>query len=248
MYLLIMGCLVFGWLCDLLFYGKLLGISYPVAVLAFYLLFLLYNRKDIKSGRPWFAWFLSVPILLLSATYFFYTNTLFLVLNFIAVAILISAQTILLAGTNLYPWNNVMFVSDILYTCIAKVLTNVAKPFTAMAAALKKHRREKTRLAGMILLGILISLPLVLMITGLLASSDMIFNYHFRQLQLAFKNINIAEIILRFIIAFILAIISFSYIYSIKIKPRKDKCKCCNNCEDGNKKYNLDNKSQSYNK
>lgn len=218
--LLLLGCVIFGLLFELLFYGKSLGISYPIAVLAFYLLFFLYNREKLKSGSK-LAWLLSIPVLLLSATYAVYTNMIFAVLNFLLIPVLLAAQTLLLTGSNLSPWNNVMFIFDIAVAMILKVTGYVVKPFqVAKELVGRKDTGEGKKYMGKILAGLVISLPLLLIIIGLLVSSDMVFDYHFRQLQHILRDFNIGEFIIRFILVAAISILTYSYIYSIGIKPK----------------------------
>jgi hypothetical protein len=87
--------LIVGLVFNYLFYRKPLGISYPIFVLVFYGVFLRLLQKRI-SYKWDFGWFLTLPILLLSCTYFFFSNRLFFGLNYILIPVLIVVQTILL--------------------------------------------------------------------------------------------------------------------------------------------------------
>ena len=60
---LLLVCFLLGFLANLLFYGKSLGISYPVFILCFYTVFLWRQRESFTYSLS-FGWALSVPIIL----------------------------------------------------------------------------------------------------------------------------------------------------------------------------------------
>ncbi len=81
---LLLFSLLLGLLFDLLFYGKPLGLSYPLYAIALYAVLLWNMRKNqqLKFSRTW-LW--GIPILALSLTYFFFSNEIFAFFNFLMV-------------------------------------------------------------------------------------------------------------------------------------------------------------------
>lgn len=71
-----LGSMAIGVLSDYLFYGKAFGISYPLFVFGLYALFFLQAKQQSQltfSRDQLFAWLLTVPIVLLSLTFFYTT-------------------------------------------------------------------------------------------------------------------------------------------------------------------------------
>ena len=84
---------------SILFYGQKLGLSVFLfcLVLGFFILGILEKNGKIQNKKPLL---LSVPIILLSATYFIFNNSFFYVANIIAIVILFAVMLILARTKN----------------------------------------------------------------------------------------------------------------------------------------------------
>ena len=99
--------LVAGIIFDYLFYGKAIGVSYPLFVVVFYCLFWVASRRQV-SFQIDFGWFLFIPILLLSAAFAIHSNPVLLARNFVLIPLLLLVQTTLLVYG--YEWSSVRCV------------------------------------------------------------------------------------------------------------------------------------------
>jgi len=223
--LLLAGCIILGILFDVLFYGKPFGISYPLFVLGFYGV-LLWNLKENIVFKWDFAWILSIPILALSLTYLIYSNLIFKVLNFFAVPFLILVQTTLISKNNKYQWYAIKFVEDLGYSIFVKPFKNISKPFQMIGELISsKSKNKKVAIISKIFIGLLISIPLVMMVVVLLSSADQVFQHYTENILNFINSISLNEFTGRTLIALLVSLIIFSYIFSLitsKVKEVKE--------------------------
>jgi len=212
-YLIICSVLL-GVLFNGLFYRKALGISYPLFVFAFYLVF-LWNLRDKIAFKFSFGWFLSIPIITLSSTYFIFSNQIFSALNFLIIPILIIAQTILITQENKHKWYDVKFIEEILHGVFNRALSHTSKPFVIGLRSLRiRKSNEKYDVIKKVLIGLAVSIPLLLIIISLLASADRVFKHFLDEMSSSFGTINLGDFSLQGIIALLITIIVFSYVWS----------------------------------
>jgi len=167
--------LVAGIIFDYLFYGKAIGISYPLFVAVFYCVFWVASHKRV-SFQIDFGWFLFIPILLLSAAFALHSNPVLLARNFVLIPLLLFLQTTLLVYG--YEWSSVRCVSRFLGRLIGQVFGNAPKVFLEVISLAKVAYRmapEKRKTLKNILIGLIISAPLLLIVVALLAEADTVF-------------------------------------------------------------------------
>lgn len=212
---LLLGSLALGLLFNLLFFGKPLGVSYPLYMIALYsFLFLNMNKKQKLKFD--FSGLLGISIMALSFSYLIFSNPIFAVLNFILIPILLVAHTLLLTATNQSKWFELPFLMDLLYGIFARPLGNCLKPFSLIAINLKKRANlGRYSVTGKVLLGLILTIPLLLVIVPLLASADDVFRSFIEQIPNLFKNINIGQFIPRLLIVTIVTCLVFSYLWSL---------------------------------
>jgi hypothetical protein len=211
---LLLGSLFLGLLFTILFFKKALGISYLIFVFAFYVIFLWLLRKK-TIFRFSFGWFLSLPILALSATYFFFSNPIFSVLNFLLIPVLIVAQTLLITGENIHEWFMVWFLDDVISSFFTRLFSHIQKLFSLdLHSANQENQNPKSAVIKKILLGLLISLPLLLIILILLLSADLVFSQFLKGFLDWIKSLNLAEIFAQLILFLVATMLSFSYLWS----------------------------------
>ncbi|TGA99444.1 DUF4173 domain-containing protein [Sporolactobacillus shoreae] len=220
--LLLLSAVLLGILVDVFFYGKSLGISYPVFVVIFYILFLWNVRKQIQLKMD-FGWLLLVPILMLSLSYLFFSNLIFYALNFLAIPVLVVMQTTLITKRSKGAWYSVHFIGDILYGFFYRPFAFIALPFIVAVKAVRSKigvKRDSTFLK--VLLGFVITVPLLVLIVSLLASADEVFGHFVNQIPSFYVDINLDTLIPRILLAALVAVLSFSYIWSL-IKPKSSR-------------------------
>lgn len=212
---LLANSFVLGSIFDILFYGKALGISYPLFVIAFYGSLFYHLKSDIGFKMD-FKSLLCIPIIALSFTYFIFSNMLFKVLNFMAIPVLIVVHTLLLTSNNRYKWFETGFIKDFLYGILARPLANVSKPFRMIGQVFKsKSKPERFASMSKVLVGLAISIPLLIVIIRLLASADEVFNHFIGQIPNVFNSMNMDEFLSRTSIIIVVTCILFSYLWSL---------------------------------
>ncbi|MDP4159752.1 MAG: DUF4173 domain-containing protein, partial [Bacillota bacterium] len=100
---LLIGSLALGLLFNLLFFEKPLGLSYPLYLLALYS-FVFWNLEKRPKLKFTFTGLLGISIVALSFSYFFFSNPIFAVLNFLMIPTLFVAHTLLLTSNSRYKW------------------------------------------------------------------------------------------------------------------------------------------------
>lgn len=220
------GSLLLSILMSILFWHKSPGISVIIFIIPLILLILysLRQKQKIKNKKGIY-W--SIPIILLSLTYFIFNNFLFQLLNIPVIIGLIIIMCIDITETQ---------ISENRF--IRNIISKVFKPFSNFKNVLKilkikekieeqkETQNDKIIFAKKLIKSIIIAIPLILIVILLLSSADSVFENTFHNipyyLSKIFDNTTIIDILWR--IAWI--IFSFLYISGfilIFIKEKEDK-------------------------
>lgn len=211
--------LLLGGIFDRLFFDKAFGISYFIFI-GLCIGFCLWSIRDRISFRKSFGWFLLIPIALLALSFAVHTEDIFYLLNFLAVPIFMIASSILIVNPRL-KWDKASFIAEMLRKGITNVLNNITKPFIILKASIKIGRAiQMEERKKQILIGILVSLPLLVILIILLSSADMVFGYYFANLTEIFNNINIEEFVPHTIIILVIAFYLFGYVWGFKSEEK----------------------------
>ena len=173
--LLAVLALVAGIVFDYLFYRKAIGVSYPLFAIVFYCLFWVASRRQV-SFQIDFGWFLFIPIVLLSAAFAIHSNPVLLALNFILIPPLLLLQTMLLVYK--CKWSGVRFIARFFRGLLRQIFDNAPKVFLEVILTAKltdKIAPEKYKIFKNVLIGLIISAPLLIIVTALLAEADTVF-------------------------------------------------------------------------
>ncbi len=218
--ILLAGTLFLGILFNILFYQNEPGLSIPAFVAAFYGILFLNTGGGLKF-KPDLPWALSIPVLLLSLTYLFYSNMVFFALNLMAIPILIVAQTVLITGNSSCLWHYPGFLADLLYGFFCRTFINIAGPIKILSSlSRRKAGKAGGSAAGKVLLGIAIAFPILLVVISLLISADRIFENFMGRIPDLFRDLNLGEIIGRGFIILFIFFTSFSFILSLMEKKK----------------------------
>ncbi len=212
---LLLSALVLGILFDVLFNGKPLGVSYPIFVVAFYGIFKL-NLRDRLKVKPDFGWALSVPVLLLSLTYLLFSNEIFRVLNFLAIPVLVVLQTTLVSDSARYEWYTPGVLYDLIIGFVYRPLAFVGKPFALVSKLIRsKMKGDRYNTLGKVLIGILVSVPILLVTIPLLTSADIVFESFLGEIPELLRKIALDRYISHIFVALVIALLAFSYMWSM---------------------------------
>ena len=173
--LLAVLALIAGVAFNYLFYGREIGISYPLFAIVFYCLFWVASRRQILF-RMDFGWFLFIPILLLSAAFAIHSNPVLLALNFLLIPPLVLFQTTLLVYR--YEWSSLRLVIRFLARLLRQIFGNAPKVFLeviSLARIADRIEPEKRKTLKDIFIGLIISVPLLVIVIALLAEADTVF-------------------------------------------------------------------------
>ena len=167
--------LVAGIIFDYLFFEKAIGVSYPLFVVVFYCLFWAASRRQI-SFQIDFGWFLFIPILLHSAAFAIHSNRVLLALNSVLIPPLLFLQTTLLVYG--YEWSSLRCILRFLGRLLRQIFGNVPKVFLeviSLARVADRIEPDKRKNLKNIFIGLIISVPLLVIVIALLAEADTVF-------------------------------------------------------------------------
>lgn len=166
------GCLIYGIFFTICLYKGFHGITLPVLSLVT-IGFLLggFKRLDIKTGKnAWFylaAWFiLSVGNCL--------TGSLILIIFNTCGMFLLLLSFLLTHFCDTERWSFGKFCGEMFILPFAAI-AYIGYPFRSAGKFFKKNESEKSGITKYIWLGVFISIPLLLVIVGLLVSADAVF-------------------------------------------------------------------------
>ena len=206
-YWILLYGLIVGISFDVLFYDKTLGISYPVYVVLILLIFIASFWGSLRKLNN-LIWFFAVPILLISATFFIYSNQILKILNYLIVPFLVIMFSSLAAGVNRSDWSDIRFIGDIVKRVFVP-FGFIHKPFvTLFRLNVREGREGRSRVLPKVLLGILISVPVLAIIIWLLSSADIVFKN-------LFVNIPVSKIIKHFLVVISVFIYTVCFLWSL---------------------------------
>ena len=196
---------------SILFWEKEPGISVMLFVISFLagLIYLMYKYKKIENKK---AFILVIPIILLSATYFIYHNTLFQMINVLVILILMMIKCIY--ATRLHVKIQEFLVKAI--ELLAGSFESISDVIDSLKNKFKKKEdveNEKTEKIKQGLKSFVYAVPVILIVLILLMSADSVFANIFANIFDEFKNIFMAENFVMFCIRMCIIIIFF-FIFS----------------------------------
>ncbi|WP_410770148.1 DUF4153 domain-containing protein [Fontibacillus sp. BL9] len=156
-----------------LFYGHSLGLSVPIFVVLFYAYLFLCAGERIRRPFTWFGWLSFAAVLLLSMTYALFANPVFHSLNVLALPCLILLQTTYILSPKTRSWGDLRMILDAFDHLFPQNLRHFATFFNLLKSFIVRKMGDRSRkMAGKVLLGLLIALPLLIIVVSLLTSAD----------------------------------------------------------------------------
>ncbi|CAM3857418.1 DUF4173 domain-containing protein [Hathewaya histolytica] len=195
-----------------------MGLSYPILIAALIIGFLVTN--GIKNKNP-MGFFLIAVSIILSLTYAIYTNPIFRFLNRIIIPLSLTSSFLLLT------YKDIRFEFKVIYRSIIKKvfiesLYNI-KIIRVLIKSLTKqiNTKEDTINYRDILLGLLISIPLIFMLVLILGKADKVFEYYIENLSSSINNEVFGKILLRTFLSILASIFIFGLYNSFSINNIK---------------------------
>jgi hypothetical protein len=206
-YWLLLYGLIIGVSFDILFYDKTLGISYLIFTILILLMFPLCFRDSLKKLNN-LMWLFAIPALLLAATFFVHSNQVLKILNYLIVPVLIMMFSTLVSEVNKSDWSDIRFIGDIAKRIFVP-FGFIHKPFLALSRIdVPGSKGGRSRVFPKVLLGILISVPILALIIWLLSSADIVFKD-------LFLNIPTSKIIKHFLVIIIVSVYATCFFWAL---------------------------------
>jgi len=213
-----MGSAILSLIHSILFYGKGWGVSVAIFVIAFlsYLVFTLYKLEKIQNKK---ALILLIPILLLSFTYFIFSNYVFSFFNFFAIVFLVALMSYLIINKS--TKENMAGVIGKIITVLFGPLGYIKEPFRYMKKKfnfeMETELTEERKIQKSILRGVLLSLPIVIIVVMLLSNADEVFGSIFANILDGLSD-NVYSFIFRCICILIIFIYFAGYLYNLAFR------------------------------
>jgi len=209
----LIGAFVLAIAHQYLFYGNLLGVSYPIFIGLLYL-YMYYNAKDQMVHSSWFGWMLFGAILLLSLTYALFHNPFFYVLNFVAIPLLFFVHMAYILSDRRPVWYKPQVLGVTLEHLIVQSLRHVPTAFRIVKTKSSSTVGERRKsVIGKVLIGLAISTPLLMVVLTLLSSADGVFNQFLSWIPDLMSNFSFGEGIFRFVWICIICLLLFGYLW-----------------------------------
>src|SRR4030042_1969480 len=204
-WLLLFGVII-GVSFDIFFYNKTLGISYIIFIVLILAVFLARFWGSLKKLNN-LAWFFVIPILLLSSTFFIFSNQVLKILNYLIVPILVIMLSSLVANINKSDWSDIRFIVDIAKRIFVP-FRFIHRPFLTLSRMTDNSSKDsKSRILPKVVIGILISIPLLAIILWLLSSADIVFKN-------IFINIPLLKIFKHFLIIISVSVYTICFLWT----------------------------------
>ncbi|HWS23908.1 MAG TPA: DUF4173 domain-containing protein [Anaerolineales bacterium] len=205
-----------AWSFDFLFYDKPWGINFPIFIaflVAVGLGFAALNQVRPNSKSLW----LLIPILLFPIASVFRSDPITLVFNVFITWVSLVALVLTFRGGRWAEYS----ISDLLEKLLHYVLYLFTKPFGLLTGSNSGNPspRESTGKSTWIaiLRGLLLALPIIILLGGLLASADAVFEENLKNFYAFFNWENLIEFILRSMLVLGLTIfIAITYFFAVE--------------------------------
>ncbi|HAM81882.1 DUF4153 domain-containing protein [Ornithinibacillus bavariensis] len=227
--LFLIVCLGLGILAELSFFHGMIGISYPIFIAAFYAVF--YFRFGFTFNHRRIGLLLMVVIWVLSASYLFYDNETFYLLNIIVIPILVFIHIVLITTPNKVDWISIPFFNQVMNK-FSQMFSYVKRYIKLMGkrTLFKQMKKETTQAIKRIIYGLLIGIPLLLFITALLMLADEKFGNVVMTVPNFITKFNFLEGFFRLLVVVIATLLFFGAFQVLKkkytpiiVKPILDK-------------------------
>ena len=203
--------IIFSILQSILFWEKETGISVLLFVSSFIigLIYLMYKHKKVENKK---ALIFAIPIILLSATYFMYHNTLFQTINVLVIVLLMMIMCIY--ATRMHVKIQEFLIKTI--ELLAGSFESISDVIDSLKNKFKKKEDIENEKSAKLKQGVksfIYAIPVILVVFILLMSADSVFANIFEGILGEFQKIFMAENFVIFCLRLCIIIIFF-FIFS----------------------------------
>lgn len=204
-----------GLLFNYFFLWKSIGISgliYTTVVI----FAAIYGVRNVVTFSKPLSYIFLVPTLLLALSFSIFNNTVLRSLNILVIPILIGAYLLSIRYKGISAIN-ISFIGNLINYMSKKALSISPKffVFTKEVFSNKVMTRENKALKS-IIIGLLISAPVLMVVLVLLSEADMMFNYYLKNIGEIFEQVGLGELIGRSIIIGIVTLYMFGAMWSLR--------------------------------
>lgn len=209
----LLSALMLAIIHQYLFYGKDIGVSYPIFVILFYGFMLLFARDRMRSLTMINA-FVAGVVLMLALTFLLYDNKPLRILNFLVVPGLIILHMTYLVGRKQRQWWNIGLIG----TALDHLLPQSIRHWGTVASIIVKTggrglgKTQKT-VAFKVFIGLVASVPILFVVVALLSSADGIFNQYLSGFPEWLNQLTLTPGLPRVIWILIAGVLLFGYVW-----------------------------------
>ncbi len=206
-WIFLLFCLVLGVTAEEAFFRAEIGISYLVFIFIFYAVFFM-RFRGFSFTHQRFGYLILISIWLLAISYFIHINQFFNVLNIVVIPSLVIFHLVLVTSQKGLPWNKPEFVKYLFSRLMESIKYNVAFVAAFGKVFNQEGNEGKFIIWKKILIGLLISVPVLFVVLSLLMSADTQFEKMMGVIPQLFQKID-EEIVFRMIVVLIYTIAFF---------------------------------------
>lgn len=190
-WLFLLACLGLGILAEASFLHGKIGISYLVFIAGFYTVLFLRFRLEFNHRR--IGLLFTAAIWVLSGSYLLYDNEFLYALNLLVIPILVLSHIVLITSPNTFKWDTPGFITLIMTKLQDGIKHSLEFCNRVYKSIFKKMDEKTSQVLKRILIGIVISIPLLFVTTGLLMSADTFFQSFVLRLPIFLLKFNFLE-------------------------------------------------------
>ncbi|MFC9708345.1 DUF4153 domain-containing protein [Paenibacillus sp. NPDC056933] len=209
----LLSALMLAIIHQYLFYGKELGVSYPIFVILFYGFMFLFARDRMRPLTMINA-FVAGVVLMLALTFLLYDNKPLRILNFLVVPGLIILHMTYLVGRKQRQWWDIGLIG----TALDHLLPQSIRHWGTVASIVVKTGgrglgKTKKTVAFKVFIGLIASVPILIVVVALLSSADGIFNQYLSGFPEWLNQLTLTPGLPRMIWILIAGVLLFSYVW-----------------------------------
>ena len=208
---LLLFALVAGYLyAETMFQGGFSGLAVPLCSLVYFLIFLWYlsGKKDAFTPS---GWLLLLPTALLTLSYAFIDGFMTNGITTLVLLVLVPIQLTVMAGGGKLSGPSVL--SAAMKTTIGLPFINMGSTFRIFSGAKREKKRSTT--FGYIAIGLLCSIPVILIFMALFSSGDYLFRRGLQKIA-SLIDFDFGRLILNLMIAAILSLFTVPLFLSLR--------------------------------
>ncbi|WP_413378008.1 DUF4153 domain-containing protein [Paenibacillus taichungensis] len=209
----LLSALMLAIIHQYLFYGNEIGVSYPIFVILFYGFMFLFAGDRMRPLTMIDA-FMAGVVLMLALTFLLYDNEPLRILNFLVVPGLIILHMTYLVGRKQRQWWDIGLIG----TAMDHLLPQSIRHWGTVASIVVKTggrglgKTQKTA-AFKVFIGLIASVPILIVVVALLSSADGIFNQYLSGFPEWLNQLTLTPGLPRVIWILIAGVLLFSYVW-----------------------------------